>query len=81
MAFLNVIITEELYDKEFVDCWCWGFDELAEQVKDSTPEWAAEICWLETPRPSVVPQGFMRKATIPPFNGALPWTSSSLPCS
>ncbi len=47
MAFLNVIITEELYDKEFVDCWCWGFDELAEQVKDSTPEWAAEICWLD----------------------------------
>ena len=22
-------------------------DELAEQVKDSTPEWAAEICWLD----------------------------------
>ena len=28
-AWLNVIINEDLYDHEFVDCWCAGFDELA----------------------------------------------------
>lgn len=45
MAMLNVIITEDLYDHEFVDCWCYGFDELAERVADCTPEWASAICW------------------------------------
>lgn len=46
-AWLNVIIKEELYDKEFVKKWCNGFDELAESVRDFTPAWAAEICGLE----------------------------------
>mgnify|MGYP002577244079 CR=1 FL=1 len=31
LGMLNVIINEEIYDKEFVDCWCYGFDELAER--------------------------------------------------
>jgi anaerobic selenocysteine-containing dehydrogenase len=44
MAMLNVIIEEELYDKNFVDCWCYGFEELAERVKEMPPEKAAEIC-------------------------------------
>lgn len=46
-AWINVIISEELYDKEFVSLWCAGFEELAESVKDMTPEWAAEICGLD----------------------------------
>ncbi|MGI6033839.1 MAG: molybdopterin-dependent oxidoreductase [Coriobacteriales bacterium] len=46
-AMLNVIITEDLYDHDFVEKWCYGFDELAESVKDQTPEWAAEICDLD----------------------------------
>ncbi|RDB59295.1 dehydrogenase [Gordonibacter sp. 28C] len=44
LAWLNVIISEDLYDHEFVDCWCAYFEELAEHVKQFTPEWAAEIC-------------------------------------
>lgn len=47
MAFLNVIIEEKLCDYEFIDYWCTQFDELAEMVKDTTPEWAAEVCWLD----------------------------------
>jgi anaerobic selenocysteine-containing dehydrogenase len=30
MAWLNVIMNEELYDKEFVAEWCYGFDECKE---------------------------------------------------
>ena len=30
MAMLNVIISEELYDAEFVDLWCYGFEQFAE---------------------------------------------------
>ena len=28
LAMLNVIISEDLYDREFVEKWCYGFDEL-----------------------------------------------------
>ena len=44
MAMLNVIISEDLYDHDFVAKWCYGFDELAERVRDWTPERAAEVC-------------------------------------
>ncbi len=47
MAWLNVIISEGLYDAEFVDLWCMGLDELWGSVKDKTPEWAASICDLD----------------------------------
>jgi thiosulfate reductase / polysulfide reductase chain A len=46
LAMLNVIITEGLEDKEFVQKWCHGFDELAERVKDYTPEWAEPVTWV-----------------------------------
>ena len=45
-AWLNVIISEELYDKDFVDRWCYGFEELAERVKTMPVEKAAEI-WMK----------------------------------
>lgn len=43
MAWLNAIMNEGIYDKEFVDLWCYGFDELKEAVAEMTPEAAAEI--------------------------------------
>lgn len=43
LAFLNVIINEELYDFEFVSNWCYGFDKLVEHVQPHHPEWAANI--------------------------------------
>ena len=44
MALLDVIIEEDLSDHEFVDLWCFGFDDLAKRVKTMPPEKAAEIC-------------------------------------
>ncbi len=44
LALCNVIIEEGLEDKEFVSCWCYGFDEFAEHVKKYTPAFAAETC-------------------------------------
>ena len=46
LAMLNVIITEDLYDKEFVRDWTVGFDKLEEHVKDYTPERVEEITWV-----------------------------------
>jgi anaerobic selenocysteine-containing dehydrogenase len=44
LGFINVIIAEELYDKNFVDKWTIGFDKLAKVVADDyTPEKVAEV--------------------------------------
>lgn len=47
LGMLNVIINEDLYDHEFVDKWCFGFDKLNEVVQQYPPSRAAEICWLK----------------------------------
>jgi len=44
LAMMNVIIKEDIYDKDFVDKHTTGFDELAEHVKDYAPEKVAKIC-------------------------------------
>ncbi|MDR2018421.1 MAG: molybdopterin-dependent oxidoreductase [Syntrophobacterales bacterium] len=43
LAMMNVIIEEGLWDKEFVDKYCTGFDKLTEHVKAFTPERAETI--------------------------------------
>lgn len=43
LAMINVIINENLYDKDFVENWTVGFDQLADHVQRYTPEWASEI--------------------------------------
>ena len=43
LAWMNVLITETLYDEAFVTEWTTGFEALAEHVAPFTPEWAAEI--------------------------------------
>jgi thiosulfate reductase/polysulfide reductase chain A len=46
LSMLNVIITEELYDRPFVEAWTVGFEELRERVQEYPPEWAEEITWV-----------------------------------
>jgi anaerobic selenocysteine-containing dehydrogenase len=46
LGFLHVIIEEGLYDREFVEKWTHGFDELAAHVKEYTPEKVAGITWV-----------------------------------
>jgi len=43
LAMANVIIKENLYDREFVEKWCYGFDELKEHLKGYSPGAASEI--------------------------------------
>jgi len=44
LAMIHVIISEDLYDKEFIEKYSIGFDELKEHIKEYTPERAATIC-------------------------------------
>lgn len=43
LGLLNVVIEEDLYDHDFVDNWCYGFDQLAERVRGYPIEKVAEI--------------------------------------
>jgi thiosulfate reductase/polysulfide reductase chain A len=47
LAWTHVIINEELYDKDYVKKYTFGFDELKEHVKNNTPEWAYGITTIE----------------------------------
>lgn len=46
LGMLNVIINEDLYDHDFVDRWCYGFEELKERVQEYPIKKVAEITWI-----------------------------------
>ncbi len=47
LAWINYVIQHGLYEKEFVERNCIGFDKVRAAVKDYTLEWAAKICDLD----------------------------------
>ncbi|MBS4035562.1 MAG: molybdopterin-dependent oxidoreductase [Ignavibacterium sp.] len=40
LAWMNVIVNENLYDKEFVENYGFGFEQFASEIQQYTPEWA-----------------------------------------
>lgn len=46
LAMLNVIVSEDLYDHDFVSKWVYGFDEFAERVKQYDVDKVAETTWV-----------------------------------
>jgi thiosulfate reductase / polysulfide reductase chain A len=40
LAWMNVIVAENLYDKEYVDKYGFGFEQFAAEIQPYTPEWA-----------------------------------------
>jgi thiosulfate reductase / polysulfide reductase chain A len=44
LAVTHVLVTENLYAKEFVENQTHGFDRLAQHIQDYSPEWAAGEC-------------------------------------
>ncbi|MGE0752727.1 MAG: formate dehydrogenase subunit alpha [Variibacter sp.] len=64
-AMLNVIVTEDLYDKQYVQTYTEGFEALAAHVKNFTPEEMAPICGIEADVLRKVARTFARaKAAI-----------------
>ena len=49
LAMIHVIISEGLYDKDFVERYTLGFDKLKDHVKNYPPEKVSEICGISTP--------------------------------
>ncbi|MEE8511233.1 MAG: formate dehydrogenase subunit alpha, partial [Acidiferrobacterales bacterium] len=46
-AMLNVIISEKLYNPDYVEAHTEGFENLRRHIKDFTPEAMAEICGID----------------------------------
>ena len=46
-AMLNVIVTEELYDKQYVEAFTEGFENLKKHIADFTPEAMAPVCGID----------------------------------
>ncbi len=47
LAWMHVLIYENLYDKEYVELYGQGFDKLKEHVRGFTPEWAYGITTIK----------------------------------
>lgn len=62
LAWTNVLITEGWYDKEYVEQYTYGFEQLKNHVKTFTPEWAYGITTI---KPDVI-----RKTAREMFNAA-----------
>jgi cysteine desulfurase NifS len=46
LSMIEVMIEEDLYDEDFVENWCHGFDELKTYVQHFRPEVAQNITWV-----------------------------------
>lgn len=68
LAMINVIITRELYDREFVNKWTKGFDELSAHVTQYTPAWASAITGINE---DAIIEASTAYATIKP--GVIDW--------
>lgn len=43
LAMIYTVIKEDLYDHDFVEKWCFGFDKLVPFIEQYTPEWAEGV--------------------------------------
>jgi cysteine desulfurase NifS len=46
LSMMEVMIDEDLYDEDFAEHWCHGFDELKTYVQHFRPEVAERITWV-----------------------------------
>jgi formate dehydrogenase major subunit len=59
-AILNTIVTEKLYDEQYVQTYVEGFAPFAESVREFTPEEMAPICGIEADELRTVARKFAR---------------------
>ena len=46
LGMIHLLIEEGIYDKAFVEKWCYGFEKLRDHVKPYTPARVGEITWI-----------------------------------
>ena len=63
-AIMYVLITEDIYDRKFVESCTMGFDEMKATVMKYPPERAAEICGIDA---SLIRETARRLAAVKPI--------------
>ncbi len=67
LAWIHVLIEENLYDKKYIEKYADGFNELKQSVAGNTPEWAYPIT-------SIKPEVIRETARLMAGNGNAPAT-------
>ena len=57
LAWMNVIVREGMYDRDYIDRYAYGFEQLQAHVEPYTPEWAF-------PRTGIEPDAIRRTARM-----------------
>ncbi len=47
LTWINILISENLYDKEYIKKYAFGFEQLKAEVSRYTPEWAYSVTGIE----------------------------------
>ena len=63
LGIINILISEDLYDHDFVDNWTYGFEGLRECVKEYTPEAVEKITWI--PKEQILAAAHMMASVKP----------------
>jgi len=61
-AMLNVIVTEKLYDQQYIQTYVEGFDAWKENIKDFTPEEMEPICGIDAATLREVARAYARSS-------------------
>ncbi len=69
LGFLHVLVTEKLYDGDFVERWTVGFDRLAKHVQAYPPEAVAAITWVPAEKIVAAARLFARSRPACLWNG------------
>jgi thiosulfate reductase/polysulfide reductase chain A len=63
LSMIHTIIEENLFDREFVEKWCLGFEQLRKRAEEYSPKKVSEITWI--PSEKIVQAARMYATTKP----------------
>lgn len=71
LGICHTLLTEDLYDKDFIDNYTFGFDKFADYLKgdgwdkvEKTPEWAAALCEVPADKIRDLARSFVKGRTM-----------------
>ncbi|UWG96141.1 molybdopterin-dependent oxidoreductase [Dehalobacter sp. DCM] len=81
MAMADTIIKEGIYDKDFVENWCYGFEEYSKRVAEYPVEKAARITWVPEEKIRRAARMMAQKPVSVQWGLALDMTKEAIPGS
>jgi anaerobic selenocysteine-containing dehydrogenase len=69
LGMLNVIVSEKLYDADFVGRWAVGFDQLERHVQQYPPDMVAGVTWVPAEKIVAAARLFARSRPACLWNG------------